>query len=69
VSLGAFRGDVLVGVAHSVVIEADRATAEIAMAVAHPEQAQGVGTLLLEHLAPSPRSTRPEGPPTQPDGG
>jgi acyl-CoA synthetase (NDP forming)/GNAT superfamily N-acetyltransferase len=51
VSLGAFRGDVLVGVAHAVVTDADQATAEIAMAVAHPEQAHGVGTLLLEHLA------------------
>jgi acyl-CoA synthetase (NDP forming)/GNAT superfamily N-acetyltransferase len=50
-SLGAFRGETLVGVAHSVVTDADESVAEIAMAVAHPDQAHGVGTLLLEHLA------------------
>jgi acyl-CoA synthetase (NDP forming)/GNAT superfamily N-acetyltransferase len=51
VSIGAFRGADLVGVAHAIVTEADPASAEIAMAVAHPAQARGVGTLLLEHLA------------------
>lgn len=50
-ALGAFLDDAMVGVAHSVVTDADEATAEIAMAVAHPDQAHGVGTLLLEHLA------------------
>jgi acyl-CoA synthetase (NDP forming)/GNAT superfamily N-acetyltransferase len=51
VSVGAFRGEDLIGVAHAVGIEADPTTAEIAMAVAHPAQAHGVGTLLLEYLA------------------
>jgi acyl-CoA synthetase (NDP forming)/GNAT superfamily N-acetyltransferase len=51
VCIGAFRGDDLVGVAHAIVSDADPATAEIAVAVAHREQARGVGTLLLEHLA------------------
>ncbi|MDF3048959.1 MAG: Acyl-CoA synthetase [Pseudonocardia sp.] len=50
-SLGAFRGDRLVGVARCVVTAADGTTAEVALAVAHPEQARGVGTLLLEHVA------------------
>jgi acyl-CoA synthetase (NDP forming)/GNAT superfamily N-acetyltransferase len=51
VSIGAFRGADLIGVAHAMLTEADPAAAEIAMAVAHAEQAHGVGTLLLEHLA------------------
>ncbi len=51
VSIGAFRGEEIVGVAHAVVTDADPAAAEIAMAVAHPDQAHGVGTLMLEHLA------------------
>ena len=51
VSVGAFRGEDLIGVAHAVGTEADPTTAEIAMAVAHPAQAHGVGTLLLEYLA------------------
>ena len=50
VSLGAFRGDTLVGVAQSLTT-GDPSTAEVALAVAHPAQAHGVGTLLLEHLA------------------
>ena len=51
VSIGAFGGEALVGVAHAIVTDPDTATAEIAVAVAHPAQAVGVGTLLLEHLA------------------
>jgi len=51
VSIGAFRGERLVGVAHAVVTDADPSAAEIALAVAHPAQTRGVGTLLLEHLA------------------
>ena len=51
VSIGAFGGEALVGVAHAIVTDPDSATAEIAVAVAHPAQAVGVGTLLLEHLA------------------
>jgi GNAT superfamily N-acetyltransferase len=48
-AVGAFRGERLVGVAECVAVD-DPATAEVALVVAHPEQAHGVGTLLLEHL-------------------
>ncbi|GAA2537135.1 bifunctional acetate--CoA ligase family protein/GNAT family N-acetyltransferase [Pseudonocardia hydrocarbonoxydans] len=48
--IGAFRGAALVGVAEYTVGD-DPAAAEVALAVGHPEQAHGVGTLLLEHLA------------------
>ena len=48
--LGAFLGDALIGVAHFEVL-ADPAEAEIALTVDHQQQAHGVGTLLLEHLA------------------
>jgi acyl-CoA synthetase (NDP forming) len=51
VALGAFRGEALIGVAQSLVLRDDPASAEVALAVAHPEQAHGVGTLLLEHVA------------------
>ena len=51
VALGAFRGDALIGVAQSLALANDPSTAEVALAVAHAEQAHGVGTLLLEHLA------------------
>ena len=51
VALGAFRGDALIGVAQSIALGDDPSTAEVALAVAHAEQAHGVGTLLLEHLA------------------
>ena len=51
VSLGAFRGDTLIGVAQSLTTGDDPSTAEVALAVAHAAQAHGVGTLLLEHLA------------------
>ena len=51
VALGAFRGDALIGVAQSLALGNDPSTAEVALAVAHAEQAHGVGTLLLEHLA------------------
>jgi GNAT superfamily N-acetyltransferase len=51
VSLGAFRGETLIGVAESLGTTADPTTAEVALAVAHAEQAHGVGTLLLEHVA------------------
>ncbi len=51
VSIGAFRGEDLVGVAHAIVFDDDPATAEIAVAVIHPAQTHGVGTLLVEHLA------------------
>jgi len=49
VSLGAFRGKTLVGVAQCVAT-GDPSTAEVALAVAQAEQAHGVGTLLLEHV-------------------
>jgi acyl-CoA synthetase (NDP forming)/GNAT superfamily N-acetyltransferase len=52
--LGAFFGDVLVGVAHFEVL-ADPVEAEVALAVDHRQQAHGVGTLLLEHLASAAR--------------
>jgi acyl-CoA synthetase (NDP forming)/GNAT superfamily N-acetyltransferase len=50
VVLGAFREDRLLGAASYVVV---RRTdfAEVALVVSHTEQAHGVGTLLLEHLA------------------
>jgi GNAT superfamily N-acetyltransferase len=51
VALGAFRGDTLLGVAQSLALGDDPLAAEVALAVAHAEQAHGVGTLLLEHLA------------------
>lgn len=47
--VGAFRGDMLLGAAEYA-DEADPTGAEVALAVAHPDQAHGVGTLLLEHL-------------------
>lgn len=50
VSLGAFRRESLIGVAQCVATT-DAATAEVALAVAQDEQAHGVGTLLLEHVA------------------
>ena len=51
VSLGAFRGETLIGVAQCLGTDTEPSTAEVALAVAHTEQAHGVGTLLLEHLA------------------
>ena len=51
VSLGAFRGETLIGVAQCLATGDDPPTAEVALAVAHAEQANGVGTLLLDHLA------------------
>ncbi len=51
VSLGAFRGETLIGVAQCFGTRSEPSTAEVALAVAHGEQEQGVGTLLLEHLA------------------
>jgi GNAT superfamily N-acetyltransferase len=56
VALGAFRGDTLLGVAQSLALGDDPLAAEVALAVAHAEQAHGVGTLLLEHLASLARS-------------
>ena len=50
-SLGAFRGEELIGVAQCYGTRTDPLTAEVALAVAHGEQTLGVGTLLLEHLA------------------
>ena len=50
-SLGAFRGETLIGVAQCLATATTRPTAEVALAVAHAEQANGVGTLLLDHLA------------------
>ena len=50
-SLGAFRGETLIGVAQCYGTGTDPSTAEVALAVAHTEQTHGVGTLLLEHLA------------------
>ena len=49
-SLGAFRGETLIGVAQCVGTQ-DPSAAEVALAVAHEEQTRGVGTLLLEHAA------------------
>jgi len=54
-ALGAFLGEVLVGVANFEVL-ADPADAEVALAVDHSRQAHGVGTLLLEHLASAARA-------------
>ena len=48
-SVGAFRDDELLGVAHYESL-ADPAVAEVALAVDGAVQAHGVGTLLLEHL-------------------
>jgi len=50
VVLGAFRGDRLLGAASYVVVR-DTDFAEVALVVSHAEQAHGLGTLLLEHLA------------------
>lgn len=50
VALGAYRGEVLVGVAHHETL-ADPHEAEIAFVVDATVQARGLGTLLLEHLA------------------
>ncbi|WP_250549850.1 GNAT family N-acetyltransferase [Pseudonocardia sp. H11422] len=50
VSVGAFRGEELIGAAQCVAV-GDGSAAEIALTVARPQQAHGVGTLLLEHLA------------------
>ena len=49
-SLGAYRGDVLVGVAYYETLT-DPYEAEIAFVVDGAVQARGLGTLLLEHLA------------------
>ncbi|MFC0432077.1 bifunctional GNAT family N-acetyltransferase/acetate--CoA ligase family protein [Kutzneria buriramensis] len=49
-TLGAYVDGVLTGVATYEVV-ADPAEAEVALAVDHRQQAHGVGTLLLEHLA------------------
>ncbi|EWM10250.1 GNAT family N-acetyltransferase, partial [Kutzneria sp. 744] len=49
-TLGAYVDGALVGVATYEVV-ADPAEAEVALAVDHRQQAHGVGTLLLEHLA------------------
>jgi hypothetical protein len=51
-SLGAFRGEELIGVAQCYGTRTDPSTAEVALAVAHEEQTLGVGTLLLEHVVP-----------------
>jgi acyl-CoA synthetase (NDP forming) len=51
VSLGAFRGETLIGVGQCLTTGDDPSTAEVALAVAHGHKAHGVGTLLLEHLA------------------
>jgi len=48
IALGAFHGDLLLGVMSCVVT--GPGTAEFAVAVTHPDQAEGIGTLLLEHL-------------------
>jgi RimJ/RimL family protein N-acetyltransferase len=48
--LGAYQGDVLVGVAHYETL-ADPHEAEIAFVVDRAVQERGLGTLLLEHLA------------------
>ncbi|RDI34340.1 bifunctional acetate--CoA ligase family protein/GNAT family N-acetyltransferase [Lentzea flaviverrucosa] len=55
VVLGAFRGDRLLGAASYVVVR-QTDFAEVALVVSHAEQAHGVGTLLLEHLASLARS-------------
>ena len=47
VSLGAFRGERLIGVGQCLTTRDDPTVAEVALAVAHPQQAHGVGTLLL----------------------
>ncbi|MEV6715434.1 GNAT family N-acetyltransferase [Lentzea sp. NPDC051208] len=50
VVLGAFRENRLLGAASYVVVR-ETDFAEVALVVSHTEQAHGVGTLLLEHLA------------------
>ncbi|MDX8034258.1 GNAT family N-acetyltransferase [Lentzea sp. BCCO 10_0856] len=55
VVLGAFRDDRLLGAASYVVVR-ETDFAEVALVVSHAEQAHGVGTLLLEHLASLARS-------------
>ncbi|MEU3645272.1 GNAT family N-acetyltransferase [Lentzea sp. NPDC034063] len=55
VVLGAFRGDRLLGAASYVVVR-ETDFAEVALVVSHVEQAHGLGTLLLEHLASLARS-------------
>jgi acyl-CoA synthetase (NDP forming)/GNAT superfamily N-acetyltransferase len=50
VALGAYQGDVMVGVAHYETL-AEPHVAEIAFVVDGAVQARGLGTLLLEHLA------------------
>jgi acyl-CoA synthetase (NDP forming)/GNAT superfamily N-acetyltransferase len=51
ISLGAFRDAHAVGVARCVVTVPDGTTAEVALAIAHREQARGIGMLLVEHVA------------------
>ncbi|GAA0926158.1 GNAT family N-acetyltransferase [Pseudonocardia zijingensis] len=53
-AVGAFRGDRLIGVAEYVIVDGPT-TAEVGLVVAHPDQARGVGTLLLEHLGSAAR--------------
>ncbi len=55
VVLGAYREGRLLGAASYVVVR-DTDFAEVALVVSHAEQAHGVGTLLLEHLASLARS-------------
>ncbi|SFR03086.1 Acyl-CoA synthetase (NDP forming) [Lentzea waywayandensis] len=55
VVLGAYRDDRLLGAASYVVVR-ETDFAEVALVVSHAEQAHGVGTLLLEHLASLARS-------------
>ncbi|MGW0228501.1 bifunctional acetate--CoA ligase family protein/GNAT family N-acetyltransferase [Actinopolymorpha singaporensis] len=53
-TVGAFAGQTLIGAAHYEVLS-DPAEAEVAIVVDHRQQAQGLGTLLLEHLASAAR--------------
>ena len=53
-TVGAFAGQTLIGAAHCEVLS-DPAEAEVAIVVDHRQQAHGLGTLLLEHLASAAR--------------
>jgi acetyl coenzyme A synthetase (ADP forming)-like protein len=55
-TLGQGENEKIIGVGRYAVVDAEGARAEVAFAVADDFQGRGVGTLLLEHLAPIARS-------------
>lgn len=54
-SVGAFDGRRLIGVANYAISRAN--SAEVALVVAHADQHRGIGTMLLKHLAELPSET------------